>query len=353
MIGGFRQKAVLDATLRAVAAIALASSAPAVTPRYAAVIDRAPFGPPPPSSGAADTAAASDSAAKKAEELAERAASECPLRLVALTRFEGACAAGFANTASGRSVMLRPGDVESGWKLVDLDPESGCAIVSGRVGEGEEAEEAEVLLRINTAPGQPSSIRPSPNSAYWTALPEEVLRPRADSESEAGSSGTGTKAVAESDGATVEIPPRAKAAMAVESGDTTRLTRQEEAELRRRATVSPPEGGEPRLSYRLLQSLRAEALRKKADAAREVALAAAAERARELLEEKEARQAAENEAKLLEREKEMRRRAGVVAALQAGYDVEVDFELSAQEAATLREAGYEVPDEALEDPPEE
>ena len=64
--------------------------------------------------------------------------------------------------------------------------------------------------------------------------------------------------------------------------------------------------------------------------------------------ENAAKKAAEDEAKAAAAEKERLRRAAVVQALAQGYDVEVDFTLTAEEAQQLRDAGYDVPDAVLE-----
>lgn len=338
--------AVLAAAIVA-ASVRAAPGASTASPRYAVVLDRTPFGPPPPSQDTANSVGAVDAAAAGAAEAEDRAERECTLRLVALTRFDGVGAAGFTDVASGRSFLLRIGDEEAGWRLLDLDPEAGCALVSGRTPEGGEVE---LLLRITAAPGQPDSIIPSPNAPYWTAL-STTAKPGPS----AGDAPVGTASDHQSGSVGLEARAAPRTAQGPSTGepaaaprDTTRLSRQEEAQLRRLATVPPPEGGEPRLSYRLLQRLRAEALRRKADEAREAALSAAAERARRAKMEEEIEKAAETEARLQEEEEEKRRRAGVVAALGAGYDVEVDFELTAQEAASLREAGYDVPEDALD-----
>ena len=100
--------------------------------------------------------------------------------------------------------------------------------------------------------------------------------------------------------------------------------------------------------FRELNRLRVEARRRKAEAARAEALAAAealrAERAREAAE----RKAAEEEAAAEKAEAEKAHRAAVVAALAQGYDVDVDFELTEEEAAQLKEAGFDVPEEDAE-----
>ncbi|MBQ3810856.1 MAG: hypothetical protein II839_08585, partial [Kiritimatiellae bacterium] len=60
------------------------------------------------------------------------------------------------------------------------------------------------------------------------------------------------------------------------------------------------------------------------------------------------RKAAEEEAAAEKAAAEKAHRAAVVAALAQGYDVEVDFELTEEEAAQLRAAGFEVPEEDAE-----
>ena len=105
----------------------------------------------------------------------------------------------------------------------------------------------------------------------------------------------------------------------------------------RRATVTDPDGS-THVSFRELNRLRVEARRRKAEAARAEALAAAEALRAE-------RKAAEEEAAAEKAEAERAHRAAVVAALAQGYDVEVDFELNEEEAAQLKEAGFDVPEE--------
>lgn len=323
-------------------ALALAARAGAAAPRdradYEVILDKAPFGPPPPTAGAAADApgAASASGGGPAAPAPDSGPpAPAPVRLSSVGRYGGVASAGLVEISSGRPFVLRPGEGWGPYRLVDALPDDGAVVVAQGTNEW--------FVTLAWAKGQPTNLVPSARAPFLT-----TFRPGARGEA-AGEEATAEDA--ESAGPVAALPPDAPAeadAPARRPRKTSAgLTEEEEAELVRRATVTDADGS-THLSFRELNRLRAETLRRKAEEARAEALAAAealrAERAREAAE----RRAAEEEAAAEKAEAEKARRAAVVAALAQGYDVEVDFELTPEEAAQLEAAGFDVPEEDAE-----
>ena len=254
-----------------------------------------------------------------------------PVRLSSIARYEGVPSAGLVEISTGRTFVLRPGEGWGPYRLLDALPEEGAALVAQGTNE--------FFVAMTWAKGQATNLVPSARAPYLTTFrpgagpaPEAAARPEAPEPPD----------VAET--AADPAAPAAGSAAARKGLSSSGLTEEEEADLLRRATVTDPDGT-THVSFRELNRLRVEARRRKAEQARAEALAAAealrAERAREAAE----RRAAEEEAAAEKAEAERARRAAVVAALAQGYDVDVDFELTAEEAAQLREAGFDVPEE--------
>ncbi len=324
--------------LPALLALALAARAAcgADAPRergdYEIILERSPFGPPPPTTGFDADPAGPGSAGGAGAKTDGPAAPPppAPVRLSSIARYEGVPSAGLVELSSGRTFVLRPGDGWGPYRLVDALPEAGAVVVAKGTNEW--------FVSLSWAKGQATNLVPSARGPYLTtfrpgggaaaarAEPEEPAAPEAGEVAE----GPGGRA-----------PSRPKTPRAAG------LTDEEEADLLRRATVTDADGT-THVSFRELNRLRVEARRRKAEAARAEALAAAdalrAERAREEAE----RKAAEEEAAAEKAEAEKAHRAAVVAALAQGYDVEVDFELTEEEAAQLKEAGFDVPEEDAE-----
>lgn len=317
-------------------ALLAAARAAAAAPRdrgdYEIILDKAPFGPPPPTAGAgaegpADGAAAGPETAQKPP---EGPPPPPPVRLASVARYDGVPSAGLVEISSGRAFVLRPGEGWGPYRLLDALPEDGAVLVAQGTNE--------FFVALSWAKGQPTNLVPSARAPYLT-----TFRPGA------GAASASAKDAADperadpepADPEPVEASPRPKAAGAGGLAD------EEEAELLRRATVTDPDGT-THVSFRELNRLRVELRRRKAEEARAEALAAAealrAERAAEAAE----RKAAEEEAAAEKEAAEKARRAAVVSALAQGYDVEVDFELTEEEAAQLRAAGFEVPEEDAE-----
>ena len=307
-------------------AFALAARAGAAVPRDAAdyeiILERAPFGPPPPTAGASADSDAAAAAAKAAAEAAARAAASppppAPVRLSSLARYDGVASAGLVEISSGRAFVLRPGEGWGPYRLLDADPEAGSVLVSQGTNE--------FFVALSWAKGQATNLVPSARAPYLT-----TFRPSVSGSPDVPEHPDGTE-VPEEEETPEEAPeeaPRPRTARAA-------LDDGEEAELVRRATVTDPDGT-THVSFRELNRLRVELRRRKAEEARAAALAEAEKRRAE-------RKAAEEEAAAERAAAERERREAVLEALAQGYDVEADIELTDEEAARLREAGFDVPD---------
>lgn len=328
--------------LLAALAFAARAAAGAEAPRdradYEIILDRSPFGPPPPSAealAAAAAAAAAEAAAAAAQAQPAAPPPPSPVRLSSIARYDGVPSAGLVEIATGRAFVLRPGEGWGPYFLLDALPEEGAALVAQGTNE--------FFVAMSWAKGQATNFVPSARAPYLTTFRPGTRSGGGKDHAEAAES-------AESpDGRAPSRPDAdpAGAAAAKKGLSSSGLAEEEEADLVRRATVTDPDGT-THVSFRELNRLRVEARRRKAEEARAEALAAAealrAERAREAAE----RRAAEEEAAAERAEAERAHRAAVVAALAQGYDVEVDFELTDEEAAQLREAGFDVPEEDAE-----
>jgi hypothetical protein len=264
------------------------------------------------------------------------------VRLRTLSHYSGVPAAGFVEISSGRTFLLREGETLGPYRLLAADVALGEAVLLSGTNS--------FTVPLTYAAGQATNIVPSAREPYPTVF-------RADTPT-----GAAVAAVEEPAAADEDVRPSAsgvqrseKAPKAVASQKrravSATLTPEEEADLVRRATVRGEDGAE-HVSFRELQRLRAGLLAERAAAARAAALAEEEERRAEAAArraaENAAKKAAEEEAKAAAAEKERLRRAAVVQALAQGYDVEVDFTLTAEEAQQLRDAGYDVPDAVLE-----
>ena len=319
------------------AARAGAAAAPRGIGDYEIILDKAPFGPPPPTAGASADADAAAAAARAAAEAAARAAASppppAPVRLSSLARYGGVASAGLVENASGRLFVLRPGECWGPYRLLEADPEAGSALVAQGTNE--------FFVALSWGPGQATNLVPSARAPYLTTFrADRAGTPAAGP----GARDPGPGSAAGNENETEESGGPDEEARAADGNRRTAanaaFTEEEEADLVRRATVTDPDGS-THVSFRELNRLRVELRRRKAEAARAEALAAAERRRAE-------RQAAEEEAAAERLAAERERREAVVEALAQGYDVEVDFELSDVEAARLREAGFDVPGEVDE-----
>ena len=302
--------------------------------RYAVIVEKFPFGAPPPS-GSSDgpdgETAASEGAAGAGGGAGDSEGLPSPVKLASVSRFGGVPAAGLVDTETGVSFLLRPGDSHGAYRLIDLDPELGAAVVARGTNEW--------LVSLAWAAGQPTNIVPSAREPFLTAFRpfdgENAAVP-VEPTPQLGESAR-TK-----DSASGAPPPGAPLAAAQKGGVSTGISPEEEAEIVAKATVVDPDGS-THVSFRELNRLRAKLRREKAEKARAEEIAAAEARRAEAAAEAAAKEkaAAANEER--EDAEETRRRRALIEAIALGYDVGEDIELTAEEAERLREAGYQVP----------
>ena len=319
---------------------ACGADAPRERGDYEIILERSPFGPPPPTAGVDADPGGPDGAGGAGAKTDGPAAPPppAPVRLSSSARYDGVPSAGLVELSSGRTFVLRPGEGWGPYRLVDALPEAGAVVVAKGTNEW--------FVSLSWAKGQATNLVPSAREPYLTTFRPNAPKTEVSLAANAESAEEGPGAESEENsppasGNMVLTGRRSSARAASE------LTDEEEADLLRRATVTDADGT-THVSFRELNRLRVEARRRKAEAARAEALAAAealrAERAREAAE----RKAAEEEAAAEKAEAEKAHRAAVVAALAQGYDVDVDFELTEEEAAQLKEAGFDVPEEDAE-----
>lgn len=294
------------------------AAADADTNRYDAILRRAPFGRIPRQPTPEEIAAALALQAPQPDEKVEMLADT--IKLNALTSFRGVPAAGFIDTRARRSFLLLEGQTLGGFTLESVDFRRATARLS-RNGVAED-------IAMSFAAGQPTNL---------VTYPTHALPPK--------TSATVTASAETSDAAprTATLPANVGAPIAIDSALT--------PEAIAAATVVDA-SGEKRLSFRELHRIRVQQMREKAEQERREreALALAAKAEAEAAERKRKEEA---EAILALEEKERQQhRAQVIEAIKQGYDVDVDFELTPEEARSLAEAGFAIPEEALKAEPE-
>ena len=324
--GGGSRALLRTAALTAVAlATALQSrgNEPAATPfgKFDAILERAPFGPLPPPAETAE-----ELAARLAAEAAAKQEPITPLsdlvRLSAITRFNGSPAAGLVDKKSNRAFFMAEGQTVGDYTLELVSFENGSVLLS----KGGQTEE----IALSYAHGQPTNIVQVEGTPFLTGL--DIRK-----------NTTGTARV-EADANAVEEAQPPTPATATESSDAGAFP----PEMIEAATFIDA-SGERRISFRELHRLRVQENRKKAELDK-LRREAKRQREKELAAEVE-KQDKLDEAAVLAAER--LRRAKIITALKEGYDVEVDFELSVEEAKSLAEAGFEIPAEVLDTDNEE
>ena len=289
--------------------------------RYGAILDRHPFGPPPPTLGRKDGPMTAAEAAALAA--AQKAAEKLPVRLTSMSRYRGVPAAGLQDLETGRALLLRVGESLGPFRLLEVSPEAGGVLLADGTNT--------YFVAMTYGHNQPSNLVSSARAPHLT-----VFRPAsaASATLDATALAAAQTAAADAASAATPLPPRTRTA-----ADEAR----EEAEMLRQATIRDADGTE-RISYVILNRLRAEAARRRAEETRAAADALAAQLAAAARAEAAAREA--EAAAAAEAEKE--RRAHLLEAIRQGYDVDEEIELTSEEAASLAASGFAVPDSALQ-----
>ena len=322
----------LAAPLLALAAGA-GPAAAAVAPdaaRYALILSRAPFGPPPPTAGRSAGDAALEDGPGSAGPAESAPPPPSPLLLRSLSRYDGRPAAGFEEAETKRTFLLREGESMGAYRLIEADVGLGAAVFAQGTNE--------FFVTLSYASGQATNFVPSARAPFLTAFRPE--RAASLSAADGGEPGSGEGA-----GAPVAGVPASVGGPAEEPDldeQSIEITPEEDAELRRRATVRGPDGTE-HLSYREYNRLRVRLREQKAAELRSRLLARWEERERAQADAARAQEEERAAAAARASEEAAAHRAAVVQALIMGYDVDVDFELSDEELAQLREAGFEEP----------
>jgi hypothetical protein len=301
----------------------LCPAAPEPFERYQPIIKRAPFGPLLREPTEAELAAAlAQAALNQPVPPVERLADT--VRLSAMSKYNGIPAAGFVDKRTNKSFLLLEGQTLGDYTLEAVCFEASSALLS----KGDVTEE----ISLSFASGQPTNIVGIADSPYLTGLNLPIGLHAAAVASMAGSTPPQT---AESNAPPKTVP------------DAVAFS----PEMIAAATTSDGTGG-TRISFRELHRLRVQELREKAEAEsarREVLVRAEIEQA-EAQKTKEAQ-----EAEIMEKARvaaEKLHRAKVIQAIKDGYDVQLDFELTAAEAKSLAAAGFEIPEEATAAEPE-
>lgn len=275
-----------------------------------AILDRAPFGPLPPTKPSEAERAAALVQADDEEDTRPRLSES--VRLSAMTRFNGVPAAGLIDLTSGRSFFLIEGQTLGGFKLEEVSFENSSVILT------KDNQTEPIYLAF--AAGQPTNLVTRTNGNTLSVLNQQAQTPLA------------------SPNPTQEAP------------DEPPLTSGQRADhspdLIAAATIIEPDGS-ARISFRELHRLRVEESREKAEREK------AERETRAKLEREQREKKAEEETKAAEIAEQAEtaaenlRRKQTIQAIKAGYDVELNFELTPAEAKELAEAGFDIP---VEDP---
>jgi hypothetical protein len=283
--------------------------------KFELILKRAPFGPPPPI--VADTWT-EDTASHKAGEEETKKSIKDFIRLSAITRYAGVPAAGFFNNNDKSSFFLTEGQTVGDYTLEKVLFVSSSVILT----KGDQTEE----IPLSYAKGQPTNIVPIAGTQFLTGLDfrdqnKKVIR--------------GTEEEPSSE-AVPEVP-----LIAAASGGEKRLS----SELIEAATLV--EGGQQRLSFRELHRLRVQEKRQKEEEEKK-------QREEKLLQEKKQAEAKAKDELLAEeaaRIEESLHRDSMIEAIKAGEEVEEGFELTVEEAKSLADAGFAIPEEFLSGDP--
>lgn len=271
--------------------------------KYRLILERAPFGPLPrtPTEEELRAAALAAQAMEQQDASVPRLAES--VKLTAITHFQGVPAAGLVDKKTGKAFFLTEGQQLGDFTLEEVSFPDGRVLLT----RGAQTE----FIALSYAPGQPTNLVRNAGSNFLSVL--DLASPK-------------TTVVAEG-----EQPPAEKEPP---TGFSPELLA---------AATTVDASGETRISFRELHRLRVQESREKAERERsEREARIRAEREQEADRQRESDIAA----KIQEATEKLTRRQ-IIEAIKDGYDVNLDFELTAEEIKELAEAGFEIPSEDI------
>ncbi len=280
--------------------------------RLRVILDRAPFGPPPPTRSTTDETVAVDAGEAAVD---DRPRLSETVRLHAMTRFNGIPAAGLVDLTTGRTFFLTEGQTLGGFRLEEVSFETSSIILT--------KEDLTEPVYLAYPDGQPSHIAAAGDAAFSGDLSHPTSAPSPDVT--AAQTGHATRP-----DETAADPPAPAAAHAGYA-----------PELIAAATIVEADGS-TRLSFRELHRLRVQESREKAEQER---LARETRAARERERAAAQAQADADAARLADdaaAAAETLRRKRIITSIKEGYPVDIDFELTPEEARDLANAGFDI-----------
>ncbi len=286
--------------------------------KYRMILERAPFGQLPKTPSAEELAAALAQAAQT-QPTEEVPRLSDTISLNAMSRFRGVPAAGFLDNQSGRSFFLTEGQTLGDFTLEAVSFETSSVMLT----KGNQTEP----ISLSYASGQATNLTLNADANYLSVLnvrTPDGLTPKDTLPETEVIADTVDRNLAEKKNALPAFTPEAIAA----------------------ATIID-DNGEAHLSFRELHRLRVQQSKEKAEQERrEIEARANVERERATAKAKEEAEQAEITAKFQVAAENLHRRQ-IIQAIKAGEVVEVDFELTAKEAAELAAAGFEISAEEI------
>ena len=285
--------------------------------KYQTIIKRSPFGTAPrqPTDAEIADALAKEAESQNADEPQVKLADT--VRLSAISKYQGILAAGFYEKTTNKSFLLREGETLGDFTLKKVNLEQNSVLLT----KGDLTEE----IVLSFAAGQATNIVENANTPYLTVsnVKNHILSTNASPDE---------LAVAEE-----LLTPEAEPAVPSASVFSPDMIA---------AATSSDTNGEKKLSFRELHRLRVLEMRQKAEAERQQR--DAREKTEKEHQDAQAKKDAEQAALTakLEAAADKIHRAQIIKAIKDGYAVDIDFELTPEEAKDLAKAGFAIPDDA-------
>ncbi len=286
--------------------------------KYRMILNRAPFGRLPQTPTDDELAVALEKAALD-QQVAPPPRLSDTISLHAISRFRGIPAAGLLDKLSGKSFFLTEGQTLGDFTLEAVSVKTSSVVLS----KGDQMES----ISMSFASGQPTNLTQNADSSYLSVLDvrKQSSLPAESTLSE--SNPTDDSAAARTTDVN-ETPPTFSA-----------------EDLAAATTVDA--SGETRISFRELHRLRVQQSKEKAEQERsQMEARVKAEREQAAAKAREDAEQAELSAKVQAAAEALHRRQ-VIQAIKEGYDVAVDFELTAKEAKELAAAGFAISSEEI------